>query len=175
MADEEKVKTPIFSMREYLCRSPKDGLGKKFIVLDGPDWVQILAVTPDKRALVVRQFRQGIREVTVELPGGVVEKGQTPLEAAQRELEEETGYQAEQWSCLASFRPNPAIQKNTTHLFLAQGARLLGPTNFDENEDLELEEIPLEQLRDLVLGGKMDHAIMAAAVLYYFAKGEVQL
>ena len=138
-------------------------------MLDCPDWVQVLALTPDGRALLVRQFRQGSRLVSLELPGGVVEPGQTPEAAARRELREETGHEAESFRRLAAFRPNPAIQNNTAHFFLAEGAFLAGPTEFDENEDLDLALVPLAELRDLVLRGEVDHAIMAAAVLFFFA------
>ena len=173
LSDTEVLKTPVFTVREYLCRSPKDGQEKPFTILDTRDWVQVVAVTPEGQILIVRQFRQGTRQETIELPGGVVEPGQTPMEAACRELKEETGYEAEKWTSLASFRPNPAIQTNTTHLILAENVRLVGPTNFDENEDLETEKIPMETLRLKILKGEIDHAIMVAAILYYFAQREV--
>ena len=173
LSDTEVLKTPIFTVRNYLCRSPKDGQEKSFTVLDTRDWVQVVAITTDEQIVVVRQFRQGTRQETIELPGGVVDAGQTPMDAARRELKEETGYEAEKWTFLTSFRPNPATQTNTTHLILAENASLVGPTNFDENEDLETETIPRKELRLKILKGEIDHAIMVAAILYYFAQCEV--
>lgn len=165
--EEEILKTPVFTVSRHVCRSPKDGQDKNFVVMAVPDWVQVLAVTEDKKALLVRQFRLGSRQISLELPGGVIEKGQTPLEAAQRELSEETGYTAAAWKQLAAFRPNPAIQNNTAYLFLAEGAHLTGSTDFDENEDLDLTAVSLGELRDLVLEGTIDHAIMVAAIMFY--------
>jgi len=168
LKDEELMKTPVFTLTRQTCRSPKDGGDKVFTVLDVPDWVQVLALTDDGQAVLVSQYRIGSREVSLELPGGVVEAGQTPLEAAQRELREETGYQAVAWRQMAAFRPNPAVQNNTAHFFVAEGARLAGPTDFDENEDLELSLVPLNSLKEMINKGQIDHAIMVAAILSYF-------
>ena len=168
LGEEEVLKTPVFSVRRQVCRSPKDGQDKAFTVLDLPDWVQVLALTDDNRALLVRQYRFGTRQISLELPGGVIEPGQSPLSAAQRELREETGYTAERWRQVAAFRPNPAIQNNTAYFFLAEGARLTHPTEFDENEDLRLTLTPLDQLKKFVQDGAIDHVIMAAAILSYF-------
>jgi len=167
VAEEKILETPVFTVKKSVCRSPKDGRDKGFFVLDCPEWVQVLAVTDEGEVILVRQFRQATREISLELPGGVVEKGQTPEEAGRRELREETGFEAESWRHLASFRPNPATHNNRAHLFLAEGARLTGPTEFDENEDIELVRVPLKDLPGLVLDGTISHVIMAAGILFY--------
>jgi len=170
-AEESVLKTPVFEVRRHWFNSPKDGRDKPFTILDCPDWVQVLAFTPDRRVLLVRQFRHGTRQVSLELPGGVVEPGQTPEEAGRRELREETGYIADNFRQMAAFRPNPAIQSNTAYVFAAENARQAGPTDFDENEDLDLVLVPAAALRRLVLAGTVDHVIMAAAILFYFSAG----
>lgn len=170
---ETVAKTPVFNLESHTFLSPKDGREKPFTILDVNDWVQVLPITNDGQAVLVKQFRLGTREISLELPGGVVEPGQTPLEAAKRELMEETGYQAANWRKVASFRPNPAVQNNTAHFFTAEEAWLSGPTNFDENEDLELILTPLDQLKAMIRDGKIDHAIMVAAIMSYFNSIEV--
>jgi 8-oxo-dGTP pyrophosphatase MutT (NUDIX family) len=167
--EETVLKTPVFTVKKHTFRSPKDGREKPFTVLDCREWVQALAVTDEGEAVLVRQFRQGTREISLELPGGGIETGQTPEEAARRELREETGFEADRWTHLASFRPNPATHNNWAHLFLAEGARLTGPTEFDENEDIELVKVPLKDLPGLVLDGTINHVIMAAGILFHAA------
>ena len=168
LADEEVLQTPVFTLRRHRCRSPKDGRPRDFTVLAVREWVQVLAITEGHQVLLVRQFREGARSFSLELPGGVQEAGQSLEETARRELMEETGYSAASWRHLASFKPNPAIQNNGAHLFVAEGARLTGPTDFDENEDLDLISVPLDSLKGMVLNGAIDHVIMAAGILFYF-------
>ena len=170
IAEESVLKTPVFEVRRNICRSPKDGRDKAFFLLNCHDWVQVLPITEGGQAVLVRQFRYGSRELSLELPGGVIERGQSPLEAGQRELREETGYTAETWRQLAAFRPNPAVNTNHAHFFVAEGARLTEATAFDENEDIELVLVDVKRLPELVLSGEIDHAIMSAAILLYCMK-----
>lgn len=165
--EESALKTPVFEVKRSILLSPKDGREKTFFLLDCPDWVQVLPITEDGRAVLVRQFRYGSRALSLELPGGVIERGQTPLEAGQRELREETGYTAPSWRHVASFKPNPAVNTNSAHFFVAEGARLTDATEFDENEDIELVLVDVNQLPKMVAQGEIDHVIMSAAILLY--------
>jgi 8-oxo-dGTP pyrophosphatase MutT (NUDIX family) len=171
LGDRVTLATPVFKALERRCLSPKDGREKTFACLSAPDWANVLALTPDGRALLVRQFRHGSREVSLELPGGVVEPGQSPIEAAARELAEETGYRAPELKLLCSLRPNPALFDNVIHTFLAEGAVLAGRTDFDDNEELDPVLVELGELRAMILDGRIDHAMMVAAIGLYLAKG----
>lgn len=169
LREEPLLKTPVFEVKRRACRSPKDGGEKNFFVLDSPDWVQVLPITADGQAVLVRQFRHGTRQVSLEIPGGVIERGQTPLDAGQRELREETGYTGGAWRHMAAFRPNPAVNVNTAHFFLAEGVEPTAATEFDENEDIDLILRPAADLAGMVLRGEVTHAIMCAAILFYCA------
>ena len=170
LGDDPVLATPVFEVVSRRCVSPKDGREKAFTCLRTPEWANVLALTADAMVPMVRQFRHGSREVSLELPGGVVEPGQTPMETARRELMEETGYEAGELELLCRLRPNPAIQDNAIHTFLARGARPTGRTAFDENEELDLVLFPEAGLAGLILDGRIDHAMMVAAIGFYLAK-----
>ncbi|MDR2444155.1 MAG: NUDIX hydrolase [Deltaproteobacteria bacterium] len=168
--DSLTLKTPVFDVINRHCLSPKDGLEKNFVCLSAPEWVNIFAITPSGQVLLVNQFRHGSREFSLELPGGVVEPGQSLIETAQRELMEETGYSAEKFELLCSLRPNPALFGNFIHTFLAVNAAPTGHTDFDENEELTLTLATTDELLAMILDGRIDHAMMVAAIGFYFAK-----
>ena len=170
LGDDLVLATPVFEVISRRCLSPKDGREKALSCLRTPEWANVLALTDDSMVPMVRQFRHGSREVSLELPGGVVEPGQTPMETARRELMEETGYEAGDLELLCRLRPNPAIQDNAIHTYLARGARPTGLTAFDENEELDLVLFPEAELAGLILDGRIDHAMMVAAIGFYLAK-----
>ena len=99
---------------------------KRFSVLACSDWVNVIALTAAREVVLIRQFRVGTREVCLEIPGGMVDGDEEPAAAAARELREETGYAAPRWTRLATLAPNPAIQDNHLHVFLAEDAALAG-------------------------------------------------
>ncbi|MDR2368926.1 MAG: NUDIX hydrolase [Deltaproteobacteria bacterium] len=162
--------TPVFEVSNLSCVSPKDGLEKNFVVLKAPEWVNVIPVTEAGEVILVNQFRHGTGEFSVELPGGVNEPGQSPLETAQRELMEETGYSSDDFTHLCSLRPNPALFGNRCHTYVARKARPTGQTHFDENEDLDQLLVPLGELEAMVLDGRIDHALMVAAICLFLAK-----
>ncbi len=114
----------IFRIRHDLYRFEPSGAERDFVILDCPDWVNIIPLTDDGQVVLIRQFRHGTRDVTLEIPGGVVEAHETPEAAAVRELSEETGYVPARVKSLGFVSPNPAIQGNRSHTFLAEGCRL---------------------------------------------------
>ncbi len=153
-----------FRIREDRLRSPRTGAETPFYVLECDDWVNVVALTDDDRLVLVRQYRAGREHETLEIPGGVVEPGEAPLDAAVRELREETGHAAETVVPLGTVEPNPAIQANACHTFLALGCRRVGALRPDDGEDLEVELLPLSELDDALRGGRIRHALAVAAL-----------
>lgn len=158
----------IFSLRRDTSRSPRTGLDHGFFVLDTVDWINIVPVTPEGRVVLIRQFRHGTEEVTLEIPGGMVDDSDlSPAAAAGRELLEETGYAAEEIVHIGTVTPNPAIQSNRCHTFLARDASPIATPHFDGTEDIEFELVDLAQIPNLITSGQISHALVIAAFYFY--------
>ena len=153
----------VFSVRRKRMRSPMSGRAADFYVVDAPDWVNVVPVTPGGEVVCVRQYRPGTDEVTLEIPGGMIDESETPAAAARRELREETGYAADEWTALGAVDPNPAIQSNCCHTFLAAGATAEHAPAPDATEELTLERVPLADTGALVRDGRIRHALVVVA------------
>jgi 8-oxo-dGTP pyrophosphatase MutT (NUDIX family) len=153
----------IYEVMRETRRNPRDGREHDFCVQLSRDWATVVPVTEAGHVVLVRQFRPGTGEVTWEFPGGVVETGEDPTAAVQRELEEESGFKAGQVVHLASYRPNPALIRNTLHVFLARDCRPSGVRNFDDAEDLDTFTATVDEIDAMVENGTMSHALMVAA------------
>jgi len=154
----------IFSLRKDRNRSPRDGREHDFFVLDSGEWVNIVPVTPDNQVVLIHQYRHGVDEITLEIPGGMVDPHDpSPLHAARREMQEETGYDSEDIVELGSIHPNPAIQNNRCHTFLARDVEKRFETNFDTTEETEVILVPAIELPTLVRQGKITHALVVTA------------
>ncbi len=136
----------------------------EFYILKTNDWVNVIALTEDDQLVMIEQWRQGVLRVTLEIPGGIVDPGESPLEAAVRELAEETGYAADDWSSLGSIEPNPAIQDNRCHTFLARGARPRSAQAFDAHEQCRVVVVPWRDAGSLLASGAITHALVAVAL-----------
>ncbi len=150
----------IFRLAEEEFEMPRGAGTHSFYVLLSADWVNVVPVTPEGRVVLIRQFRPGTCQVTIEVPGGMVDDGEDPARAALRELEEETGYRAETLVPTGRVRPNPAILRNTCHMFVALGARPVGRTRMDEAEDVETFEATWDEVDAMVRDGRIDHSLV---------------
>ena len=163
LSSELEQKLRIFDVRAERYLSPRTGQPYDAFVLECCDWVNAVALTPDGQVVLLRQFRFGSGELSLEIPGGLIDPGETPLQAARRELREETGYEAERWTALGSIAPNPAIQRNRLHCFLAEGCRVAGAPEPDAGEDLEVVLEPVAAVPGLLASGAISHALVAIA------------
>ena len=157
----------IFSVDEVRFEPPEGGEPRPFFVLDLSDCINVIALTDNECIPMVRQYRFGIEALTLEIPGGMCDRGEDPLEAAKRELKEETGYEAGDWSALGWVHPNPPIQNNRCHTFLARGAIKTGEPQPDSNERIEQTLVPLDQIPTKIDDGEITHGLVIAAFQLY--------
>lgn len=136
----------------------------KRLVLESVDWINIVALTPNEESVMVRQYRFGIGTCTLETPGGMVDDGETPLEAAQRELLEETGYTSDDWSYLGAVEPNPAFHPHLCHHFLARNVERVADLDLGPGEAIEIEICDLDRLRAAMQDGSLRHALALSAL-----------
>ena len=164
VATEPLQDCSVFEVMRTHARSPRTGRAHPFYRLEAADWVNVVALTGDGCAVLVRQYRHGSDEITLEIPGGMVDPGESPREAAARELLEETGYEAAAWDDAGSLSPNPALFGNRVHTFVARGCRRVGAVRNEGHEETCVELVPEEDLRRLVAEGGIDHALVVAAI-----------
>jgi ADP-ribose pyrophosphatase len=167
--------TRIFTLFAERWVSPRTGQEHKFAVIDSPDWVNVVALDTAGRLILIRQFRFGIGAFTLEVPGGMVDPQEDPRETAGRELREETGYRAGSIVDLGFIYPNPAIQNNKAHMFLAQDCVLEGAPELDAGEDIEIALHSLDEALSALRTGVISHALVAVALQRFLLHREGQL
>jgi len=162
-AEELVADMGIFEVRRAGSRSPRTGESCSVSLLGARDWVNVIALTTEGEVVLVRQFRHGTREFTLEIPGGQVDAGETAAAAAVRELREETGYAGDGPVPIGIVTPNPAFQDNHCHTYLIENCRRVGEPRPDGGEDLEVLTRPLADVPRIIAAGEIDHALVVCA------------
>ena len=171
-------KTRILDLCEVADVSPYSGKTHHFVLIDSMAWVNMVPITEKEEVVMIRQFRHGSQQVTLEIPGGMNDPAESPAEAALRECHEETGYSAKVAHCLGELNPNPALFNNTLYTFYGFVAQSAPSEYSSETEKTEVELVPIDALKPLLLDGRIDHALVCATLwrfLYMWERKELAL
>ena len=164
------LRYPIFSLHEMKSSSAQDPYKKgTFVALHCPNWVNVIAITPDERIVFVEQYRHGIRDITWEIPGGLCDGEEDPLQTGLRELSEETGYVGEDAEVIGVVQPNPAYQNNICHTIVVHNARCQKEQRLDEHEEIRILTYSLAEVESLIAQGMIQNAMVVSA-FYFFAQ-----
>ena len=161
----EEMDLKIFKARFEEVKNPKTGASLHITKLTGNDSVNVLAITPEGQALLLDQYRFGIGNYVMDLPGGIVDDGEDHQQAAKRELMEETGYAAPEWIYAGCVASNPVFMDSFIHHYLALGALPTGETAHEDGEDIELRLVPVDKLRKMLMDGDFMHPHTVSGVL----------
>jgi 8-oxo-dGTP pyrophosphatase MutT (NUDIX family) len=158
----------ILNVRFDWLKHPTEDRILKRLVLESVDWINVVALTEDGRSVMVEQYRFGVGSCTLETPGGMVDSGETPLQAAQRELKEETGYSGGRWKSLGAVQPNPAIHSHLCHHFLAEGVTKNDSQDLGQGEAIAVHLYTIDQVRSAIVDGSLRHVLAISALSRVF-------
>lgn len=170
--ENKEYQTPIFNLlqRKMVLESAEEHNEGEFYVLEAPEWVNVIPITTDGKVVLVEQYRYGIEQPTLEIPGGIVDPGELPHETAERELLEETGYQSDSWINLGKVSANPAMMNNFSHVYLAEACQYEELQNPDQHERIHVHLLQMDTFLDYVADGTISHSIVVAAVAKYMLR-----
>jgi len=170
LSSEYLVKKPWATLRVDECELPDGKIAGEYYVLEYPNWVNIVAITADEKVIMVKQYRHGADIISIEIPGGVIEKDENPMDAARRELLEETGYLFAHFELISTIYPNPASSNNVVYSYLAKGGIKTQAQNLDEHEDIEVLLYSVEEVKQLLVRNEIPQALHVTGLLYAFLK-----
>lgn len=169
LGSEYLFNRPWLTVRRDKVQIPNGQINNEFYVLEYPDWVNVIAITEDGQFVMEKQYRHGLGETGYEICAGVIEKGESPLDAAKRELIEETGYGDGTWEEYMNISGNPSCTNNISHCFLAKGVRKISGQHLDRTEDITPVLMSQEEVKSLLVNDEIKQALMAAPLWKYFA------
>lgn len=169
VGSEYLFRRPWLTVRRDTVRLPNGVVHPEYYVLEYPTWVNVIALTPEGKFVMVKQYRHGLGIVATELCAGVAEAGEEPLEAARRELMEETGFGGGEWELLTVLCANPGSQNNLSYSFVARGVVRMDSQHLDETEDIKVEILDESEVREMLAGDVLKQALMAAPLWKFFA------
>ncbi|MEI9954418.1 MAG: NUDIX hydrolase [Pseudomonadota bacterium] len=171
LSDTSLISQRWLEVREQHVRLANGHEIDRFHLIHGPEWAAVLCLTPDREVVLVRQYRHGIGGASLELPAGVLDAEETPLDGARRELLEESGFAAESIELLISIAPEPSRNSTRAHFFFARGGERVSELALDSSEDLEVLLVPVPELLELIDHGQIVHAAHIAAILLAGRRG----
>ena len=160
----------VFRVRRDVSVDPRNERHYDFFVIEATDWINVIPLTAEGQVILIEQYRHGTNEVTLEIPGGLVDEGESSLAAARRELLEETGYTTNDLRFLGRTRPNPAIQNNSLHSFVALNCTLSQSRTPDDSEHIAVRLVNRSEIPRLIASGAIDHALVLTAFCLFDQK-----
>ncbi len=151
-------------LRADACGFPDGRVIEPYYIVELPNWANIVVVTTDEKIVLVRQYRYPVDQTTFELPGGVIDKDEDPMQAAIREMQEETGYHSDEVEFLCKLAPNPAINNNTAYFYLAKNAVPGEKKNFDAFEDIDVLVFTKSEFIQLLRENKIQHGVQLGPI-----------
>ncbi|TWR29729.1 NUDIX hydrolase [Mucilaginibacter pallidiroseus] len=168
-------KGPWATLRSDECEMPDGKIVPDYYVLEYPNWANAVALTHDNKIIMVSQYRHAAGIVSLEIPGGVVEAGEEPIEGMKRELLEETGYAFDSVELISTIYANPSTANNKTFCYLALGGKKVQEQNLDEHEQLIVHEYSIAEIKQLLLDNKIPQALHCTGLFYALMKlGELK-